>query len=173
MTFQTTVSLVQGFGVPGDIYTDGPHRAESFILNSVDATYNIIGQTCCTVTSNAGEAKAGGTGIFAGFLINPKVQALQGTATDGSLAPTMVLPNYTQVECLTEGSIVVNLPAAATVGDLVVFDNTTGAISTISPSAALPVGTTFAQAKVDYFSRANAGLAVVTVSPTWKIPVLA
>lgn len=171
MSFQSTVFLQQGFGVAGELFTDSPRRAESFILNSADAAYNVFGRAF-TVTSE-GVAAAGGTNPFAGFLVNPKGSVLQGTQAGGSLAPTLTLPNYAQGELLTMGSIIVNLPAAAAIGDLVVYDNTTGALSTITPSAALPVGTTFAQAKVDYFTVTAAGLAVITVSPTIKIPVLA
>ncbi len=171
MSFQSAVFLQQGFGVIGELFTDGPRRAESFILNSADAAYNVFGRAF-TVTSE-GVAAAGGTNPFAGILVNPKGQVLQGTAGGGSLAPSLVLPNYAQGELLTMGSIIVSLPDVAAIGDLVVYDNTTGALTTIAPSANLPVGKTFAQAKVDYFTVTAAGLAVITLSPTIKIPVLA
>jgi hypothetical protein len=170
MGFQSTVSIAQGFGVPGELYTDAPHKAQSFILESALATYNIIGATAFTVTSQ-GIAAAGGTNPFAGILANPKVAPLQGTLAGGSLAPTLVLPNEAQADIVSMGDLIVTLPAAAAIGDLVVYDNTTGALSTIAPGAGLPVGKTFAQAKVSFFTVAAAGLAVITLNPTWVIPV--
>jgi hypothetical protein len=170
MTFQSSVALQQGFGVSGDLFNDGPRRAESCILVSADASYNVFGRAF-TKTSE-GIAAAGGTGVFGGILVTPKVQPLQGT-TGGTLTPTLTLPNYAQAELLTMGSIVVTLPAAAAIGDLVVYDNTTGELSTITPGSALPVAHSFAFAFVDYFTVAAAGLAVITVTPTLKIPVLA
>lgn len=169
MAFQATVFTTPGFGVPGELYTDGPHRAQSFILSSADAAYNIIGATAFTVSSE-GVAAAGGTAPFAGILVNPKVYATSGTTGGGTLAPTMTLPNNTQAEILSMGSIVVTLPAAAAIGDYVVYDTTTGALSTIAPGADLPVGKAFAQAVVDYYTVSAAGLAVITLSPTLVIP---
>jgi len=173
MAFQSTVSIQQGFGVPGELFSDSPYQAQTYTIVSALASYNIIGKTCCTITSEglcqAGSAGAGG---FAGFLVNPKVVALYGTAGE-PLAATLTVPNQTIVELLTMGVIVVTLPAAAALGDLVVYDNTTGAIQTIAPAAALPVGKTFANAIVSYVTVAGAGLGVVTVNPTFVIPQLA
>lgn len=168
MSFQSTVSIQQGFGVPGELYTDGPARAESFTINSASAAYNIIGATICTVTSQ-GFCAAGGVGAFAGLLVDPKNIALFG-AGGIPLAPTLVVPNFTQVECASMGSYVVTLPAAAAIGDYVVYNTTTGAISTITPSTPLAGGTAFANAIVDYYTVGAAGLAVITMSPTLIIP---
>lgn len=173
MSFQTAVFLQQGFGVVGELFTDGPRRAESFILNSADASYNVFGRCFTKTSEGVAQAGSGGTLGFAGFLVNPKGSTLQGTIADGSLAPSLVLPNYAQGELLTMGSIIVALPASAAIGDLVVYDDTTGDLTTIAPTAALPVGKKFAFAAVDYFTVTAAGLAVITVSPTFKLPVLA
>jgi len=86
------------------------------------------------------------------------------------LNPTLTVPNFTQVECATEGTYWVTLPAAAAIGDYVIYDNTTGALSTITPSTPLPVGKTFANAVVDYYTVSGAGLAVITITPTLVIP---
>lgn len=174
MPFQSSVANQQGFGVPGEVFTDSPHISQTYTLVSASAAYNIVGATCCTVTSQ-GVCEAGSGGlVFAGFLVNPKVYALYGTV-GSPLAPTLVLPNDGIAELLTMGTIVVTLPADAEIGDLVVYDNTTGAIETISPGDALPVGKTFANAVVKYFT-ADAGsaqLAVIQVNPTYVIPQLA
>jgi len=162
MGYQTTVALQQGFGVPGELFTDAPYRAQSFTLVSALAAYNIIGATCCTITSQ-GQAEAGSSGTlgFAGILVDPKGQTLIGDGTN-PLNPSLVVPNQTQVECLTMGSVVVTLPGAAAIGDVVIYDDTTGAISTIAPGVALPGGKKYANANVDYFTVTGAGLAVIT-----------
>jgi len=123
---QSTVLTTQGFGVVGEIYSDAPHKALPYILNS---TTNTIGNAF--TISAEGIAVMGGTGAFAGILANPKAYALQGT-TAGSLTPTLNLPQYTQGECMTAGEMIVTSATAAAVGDLVVYDTTSGALSTVA-----------------------------------------
>jgi len=164
MAFQSTVALSSGFGVPGELYVDDPKRAQSYILQSSDPALNIIGATAFTVVSE-GIAEAGGTGIFAGILIMPKSYALFGTA-GSTLAPTLTLPNETQAEILSMGTIIVTLPAAANIGDAVIFDQATGVLSTQPQNSGLPVGFSYANAFVSYYTVAGAGLGVITVNPT-------
>ena len=131
---QSTVSLLQGFGVPGEFAKDGPQRAGPYALVSASAAYNIVGATACTITAE-GTAKAGGaTEVFGGILISPKEYQNPGT-TAGTLAPTLTLPNNTEVTLAIMGEIIVTLPAAANIGDLVLFNTTTGALSTVAPSS--------------------------------------
>lgn len=172
MGFQSTVFINQGFGVPGELFTDSPWIAQSYTINSGSAAYNIIGATACTVTSQGFcQAGSGGSYGFAGILVDPKDIALFGTGGI-PLNPTLTVPNYTQVECLTMGTIIVTLPAAANIGDYVVYNNTTGALSTITPTTPLASGTTFANALVAYYTQGIAGsaLAVIQVNPTYIIP---
>src|SRR5579871_5409933 len=161
MSFQSSVQIYQGAGVPGEQYSDGPMRAQSFTINSASANYNVIGSTGCTITSQGFVAagNAGGTAIYAGILVDPKNIALFG-AGGIPLAPTLVVPNFTQIECATMGSFVVTLPGAANIGDWVIYDNTTGSISTVVPGTSLPVGKSWANAFVDYFTVPGAGLDV-------------
>ncbi len=173
MTFQSTVSLQQGFGVPGELFTDAPYIALPYTINTTShPEYNIIGSTCCTITSQGFcQAGSGGALGFAGFLVDPKDLALFG-AGGIPLNPTLTIPNFAIVECLTMGTIIVTLPAAANIGDYVVYNNTTGAISTISPTTPLASGTTFANAQVSYYTQDTSGtaLAVITINPTYIIP---
>lgn len=150
MSFQSTVSLQQGFGVPGEQFSDGPWRAESFTIESALAAYNVIGATACTVTSQgfcaAGRSSA--QAAFAGILVDPKDVALFGVG-NSPLSPTLLVPNFAAVECATMGSFIVTLPAAAAIGDKVIFDNVTGALSTISTAPfQLSGGTTSASTTV-------------------------
>jgi hypothetical protein len=172
MSFQSTVSINMGFGVPGELFTDAPYIAQSYTIDSGSAAYNIIGATACTITSQGFcQAGSGGSYGFAGILVDPKDIALFG-AGGIPLNPTLTVPNYTQVECLTMGIIVVTLPAACNIGDYVIYDNTTGALSTITPVTPLPSGKTFANAVVYEFTPGASGsqLAVIQVNPTFIIP---
>lgn len=173
MGFQSTVNINQGFGVPGEWFTDAPWKVETFTINSSSAALNIIGKTCCSVTSQQFCAAGNTTGAlpFAGFLVAPKEIALYGTS-GAPLAPTLTVPNQTVVQCMTMGSLIVTLPAACAIGDYVIFDNTSGAISTIAPGAVLPAGKTFANAIVDYFTpnASGAQLGVIAINPTFVIP---
>jgi hypothetical protein len=176
MALQTTVYAAQGFGVVGEVYDDSPLRAQPFTLVSALASYNVFGRGF-SVTSQ-GVANAGntaGTQKFAGILINPKAHALFGDGT-GPLNPALVLPNQAVADLCTMGQVVVALPGVAAIGDLVCYNNTTGVLTTIAPSANLAVGTSFAFATVTRFTPAAVNgiyLAVIELSPTLIIPVLA
>lgn len=166
MSFQSTVFVNQGFGVAGEQYSDGPWRAQSFSINSASSSYNNIGSTICSITSQGfcAAGNSGGTAVLAGLLVDPKSIALFGTG-GVPLAPTLNVPNFTQVECATMGSYVVTFPGAANIGDWVIYDQTTGAISTVAPGTSLPSGKSWGNAVVDYFTVSGAGLAVITLNP--------
>lgn len=174
MSFQSTVFLQQGFGVIGELFNNGPVRCQPFRLVSALATYNVMGRGFSITAANQGLAEAGntsGTLVFAGILANPKTSPLQGTLT-GTLTPTLQLPNQAQAELLRMGSMIVTLPAACNIGDLVVMDNITGILTTIAPGAALPVGKSSAYAVVSHFlpNAVGAQLAVITMTDVPKIP---
>lgn len=173
MTFQSTVSLQQGFGVVGELFSDGPRLARPYTIVSASAANNVFGRGF-SVTSQglANAGNTGGTQIFAGILVNPKGSASFG-GSGGPLTPTLTLANNSQGELLTEGSIIVTFAGAVNIGDLVIYDNTTGVLATIAPGVNLPVGKSFAFAFVDRYTTSAAGLAVITLQPTLTIPVLA
>lgn len=168
MGFQSTISIYQGAGVPGEQYSDGPWRAQSYTINSASAAYNIIGATGCSITSEGivAAGNAGSGAVYAGILVDPKNVALFGSSGQ-PLNPTLTVPNQTQIECATMGSYWVTLPSGGNnIGDWVVYDNTTGAISAVAPGTALPSGKSWANAFVDYFTvPSGGGLAVITMNP--------
>ena len=164
MPFQSTVSVFPGFGVPGELYTDSPVRSQSYILDSASSALNIIGATVFTVLSE-GVARAGGLGAFAGFLVMPKDYALFGSG-GVPLNPTLTLNNFTQADILSMGEIIVTLPAAAAIGDVVLYNDVSGALTTVPPGTPPPVGTSYANAFVSYYTVPGPGLAVITVNPT-------
>ena len=102
MGFQSTVAILQGAGVPGEQYSDGPWRAQSYTINSPSAAYNIIGATGCSITSQgnvtAGNGAGSGGSVYAGILVDPKNVALFGIGGI-PLNPTLTVPNQTQIEC--------------------------------------------------------------------------
>jgi hypothetical protein len=160
---QLTVAFAMAFGIPGEAYLDGPTMAAPWMLES-NGEPNIIGATAYTVTAE-GTATAGGTGIFCGILANPKTYVMQGQAA-GPLAPDMVLPDGSEGELVTmHPGLIVTLPNVAAIGDKVIFNNTTGAISSLAPATAVPGGSTLiAGANVVRFTVAAAGLAVIRLS---------
>jgi hypothetical protein len=141
--FQSTINIWSAGGVVGELAFDGPMRAAPYNLFS-SGVPNLVGNAY-TVTSGgnpepsgnsaiAGTAQVGGTGIFAGILINPKDYASFGT-TGGPLNPTMVLPDYSIGQLANMGFFWVNLPGPANVGDLVTYDPLTGNLNSVAPTA--------------------------------------
>ncbi len=150
MGFQTVVNVENAFGIQGALYDNGPVRSAPYELVSASAAYNVIGATAYTLTtadtgngSASGVAAAGGTGAFVGILGNAKLYATAGTSS-GALNPSMALPNYTIGELFTMADLIVAIPGNASIGDLVAYDLTTGALSTYAPvtkfTAALSTG---------------------------------
>ncbi len=136
-SFQSTVNVQYGGGIPGALYDDSPVRSSPWLLNSSSAAYNIVGATAFTALTSdpgsaivAGTAGAGGTGQFVGILSNDKVYYSTGTTAGGALAGTLTLPNNVIGELVSEAHLWVTLPGTANVGDQVAFDTTTGALLT-------------------------------------------
>ena len=173
--FQQSIAFASGAGVPGEAYNNGPIRSQPFILNSVSAANNVFGRAFTVVSqgvAQAGNPSALADSKLAGVLVNPKGSALYGTS-GAPLAPTLTLPNSVNAEIANMGSIWVTLPAAAAIGDWVVYDNTTGALSTVTPGTALAAGTSALNAIVDVFTVSAAGLAVITMTKLPGVPVTA
>jgi hypothetical protein len=170
MAFQTAVSQGMGYGVVGERAFDDPFRVREYILASVNAANNIFGNVGTLVAGTDNNVTMGGTGLFCGFLVDPKNHASNGTVSGGTLAPSLLLPNGEPAAFLTMGTIWVTLPAAAAIGDHVLFDNVTGALTTGTPGTTVPTGKTYAQAVVSYYTVAAAGLACITVTPLIVTP---
>ena len=122
MGFQSTVGLNQAFGIQGELYANSPSRAQSMTLVSTPNA-NTIGNAF--TVSSEGIATVGGTGVFAGILANPKVYA------GATLTATMVLADQTQGELVTMGELTVYLNSAAAIGNKVVYNTTSGALSAV------------------------------------------
>lgn len=165
-SFQTVVNILAGFGVQGEIFQTAPSIVLSYTLAS-GSQPNVVGSTAYTITSQGvAQAGSGGTLGFAGILANPKVYALYG-ASGGALNPTLTLPNQTQAEILSEGIMIVYLPAAAAIGDYVLYNDTTGALASMAPGPTCTTGYSFANAVVAEYTQSTSGggLAVIQVNP--------
>ena len=139
MGFQSTVRIQQAAGIVGEIAFDGPQRAEPNTINSVDPDMNVIGRAYTALVGQDGFVAAGGTGVFAGILVNPLVYATQGSAA-GALAPTLLLPNQAEAEFLKMGTIIVELTTAAAIGNDVHFVKATGELLAVAAGTAPAVG---------------------------------
>lgn len=143
MTLQSTIRFDYGFGVVGESRKHGSRRAKPGFIVSADATQNVVGRAF-TQVKTGGAVSAGGTGVFAGLLANPKQYAGRGTATGGPLAPTLTLPNNVEAEFVeADYAFVVQMSNAnVAIGDYVVFAQSTGILTSVTPGAALPANST-------------------------------
>lgn len=152
-TGQSTVNFSNSRGVPGQLFRSTPEpRITPANIYTPDQD-NVIGYACTwsdspddatptnLVGQNANTAMVGGTGLFAGILLQPGVYASAGII-GSTLDATLILPNYTLGHLLTAGSPLVYLPAAAKIGALVTYSTTTGALSTV---IATPSSSTYNQ----------------------------
>ena len=139
-TFQSTVNVNLGFGIPGELIVDGPQRVDSLTLDSTGGTIGLAftKSNSTNVTTQGGVV---GTGIlFAGILVNPKAYASYGAVGGAPLDPTLFLGPNSQGEFMTMGTICVTLVGAANIGDLVQYNTTTGVLSTVAPGASATTG---------------------------------
>ena len=167
MGFQSQVRIDQTTGVIGDIIIDGPMRAQPGILSSTSAANNVIGRAFRHVANSDTDVSAD-VAIgrpFAGILANSKVYATSGTPVtgvdSGTLAPTLMLPNETEVELVTKTSgIVVALSTDADIGENVFFATATGILAA-DPSTTLANHEQIPNAKVVRQNIPSAGLAII------------
>lgn len=168
MAFQSTVPVLQGFGVPGDIHLEAPFRAEPLTVNS-SGTANVYGNAF-TKDASTNVAKVGGTiavgTVFAGLLVNSKEATTYGTAA-GTLEPTLNLPDNMIGDFAVMGDVVVKVSTACKVGDVLVYDTTTGALSTMAPGATAGAGKAAVPNAVIYrypVTNASGGLTVARLT---------
>ncbi|ECB1778550.1 hypothetical protein EU837_02065 [Salmonella enterica subsp. enterica serovar Kibi] len=163
MAFPSTVKKTLAFGIPGEFYADGPSRAVPAMIDSSNPGYNIVGRAF--TYKGDGTVSVGGTGVFAGILINPKSQPLYGTSQN-PLEASMTLPNGVNAEFCSMGILVVTFISAVTIGQKVVFDTTNGILSTVDATAtSAGTGKSFVpNAYISHFNTAGSGPAVITLT---------
>ena len=140
MPFQSVVNIEQALGVPGSLYSNAPWKVQPAEIVSSLATYNVIGRWFTVTSGDPGDgsaslvATAGGTGNYGGLLVGGQEFASFGDGVD-PLNPAYYLQNYMIGELATAGEYVINLPGPANVGDLLIYDTTTGFIDSTAPFA--------------------------------------
>ena len=102
----TTGKLLSG--VIGEVSHAGPKRARTAIVNSAEEENNVFGYAFTFDDMSAESVKAGGEGVFAGILINPKAYALTewNGVFNGSIGEFLDMGEiYVEVEGASEGKI--------------------------------------------------------------------
>lgn len=79
----------------------------------------------------------GGTGVFAGILVNPKVYA-----NSRNLNPSYELEDGTIAEFATMGHIIVEVETAVTIGQVAIYNNATGKVASMNSGGSAPAGYT-------------------------------
>ena len=165
MAFQSIVRLLQTLGIIGEIIFDGPFRVKPLNVNSNGGTPNAVGKAFTYDAANDDECGPGtvGGGAFAGILINPKHYALNGTVAGGTLAPTLELPDNTNPELMSMGTIVVDLTVVGTgkIGEPIFYVDATGALGS---GTAIAGQTQITNAKIDRENITGPGLAIITLT---------
>lgn len=149
MAFQSNVRQFMTSGVVGEVVLDGAVRSRGVILNSVNEANNVVGRalTYSNVNADGVRVEAGGTGVFAGILTHSKQYAALGTQAGGALAPTLTIPNNSQVEATYFATgVYVELTCtqnqAINIGDKVAFNQTNGGLIAFPANQNAPVGHT-------------------------------
>jgi len=159
MSFQTTVRADQAFGVPGELYADGPTRAQPGIVKGTAA--NIVVGRAFTIDTADGQFQPGSDGgVFGGILGFPKSLAGYGTAGN-PLGATLQVPAGTACQFITMGMVIVQLANASTIGQGVYYDDVTGVLSAGTASTGQ---TQIANAQVVRTTNAAASLAVISLT---------
>lgn len=149
MAFQSNVRQFMTSGVVGEVVLDGAVRSRGVILNSVNEANNVVGRALTYSNANADgvRVEAGGTGVFAGILTHSKQYAALGTQAGGALAPTLTIPNNSQVEATYFATgvyveLTCNQNQVISIGDKVAFNQTNGVLIAFPANQNAPVGHT-------------------------------
>ena len=149
MAFQSNVRQFMTSGVVGEVVLDGAIRSRGVILNSTNEENNVVGRALTYSAANADgvRVEAGGTGVFAGILTHSKQYAALGTQAGGALAPTLTIPNNSQVEATYFATgVYVELTCtqnqAINIGDKVAFNQTNGGLIAFPANQNAPAGHT-------------------------------
>ncbi|MEX9216289.1 hypothetical protein AB7W40_19745 [Providencia rettgeri] len=120
MAIPNSVSKGLSSGVIGEISHASPIRATAAILSSPDETQNIFGRAYTYKDDTVESVQAGGSGAFAGLMMNPKAYRIESE----------FVRNGTQGEFLTMGEMFVELTdGVGKINAYVVFDEADGTLS--------------------------------------------
>lgn len=125
MAFPSSVISDLVSGIPGEIAFDAPYTGITAVLDTTTEANNVFGRAFTYKTESVESVQAGGTGLFAGLMVNPKAHAINTLA-----ATTDSVSNGRVSEFCVEGEIYVLLSVgtAVTIGDPVFFVNADGTL---------------------------------------------
>ena len=125
MAFPSTVISDLVSGIPGEIAFDAPYTGITAILDTTTEANNVFGRAFTYKTESVESVQAGGTGLFAGLMVNPKAHAINTLA-----ATTDSVSNGRVSEFCVKGEVYVLLSVgtAVTIGDPVFFVNADGTL---------------------------------------------
>ena len=168
-SFQQTVRPVLAAGVPGELAFDGPLRVRPGIIALTAAAENCVFSRYFTLDQTTGEFSPGGalsdTVVLGGILGFPKEHASFGLNGD-PFAPSLLLAPGSNASFIGMGMAWVICATAAEEGNVVAYDNTTGAISAYANVAAIPGTSTQLKNATIYRSRSTVPGGIVCVKIT-------
>lgn len=127
---QTTINKVQPQGIVGEPFSSYPMGVTTYVIAGTATADPVIGLACTLGTS--GETPVvGGTGKFAGIIVNPKDQVAKTalTATMDITIGTESGTKYARAPLAKEGMWWVKNGTAVTYGGEVQYNTDTGALS--------------------------------------------
>lgn len=125
MAFPSSVISDLVSGIPGEIAFDTPYIGATALINTTTEANNVFGRALTYRDEAVESVQVGGTGLFAGLLVNPKESAVNAIGVTGD-----VVSNGRTVEACVRGEIYVLLSAgtSVTIGDGVYFVNADGTL---------------------------------------------
>lgn len=125
MAFPSSVISDLVSGIPGEIAFDAPYTGITAIVDTTTEANNVFGRAFTYKNEAVESVQAGGTGLFAGLMVNPKAHAINTLA-----ATTDSVSNGRVAEFCVKGEVYVLLSAgtAVTIGDPVFFVNADGTL---------------------------------------------
>ena len=125
MAFPSTVISDLVSGIPGEIAFDTPYVGITALINTTTEANNVFGRALTYRDEAIESVQVGGTGLFAGLLVNPKESAVNAIGVTGD-----VVSNGRTVEACVRGEIYVLLSAgtSVTIGDGIYFVNADGTL---------------------------------------------
>lgn len=174
MSFQKTINQFLAAGVAGEYADDSPRREAGYILLAQrdalnDDAITALPKFACafTHTENDGEAVVGGTGEFAGILVNPKAYV-----NHANLNASLELPDGSQGGLCTMGHVFVKSATAFAPGYVAAYANATGVISAYASADSIPETSTQIPAKFIQVSGSANGLGILEIG-AFVVPVAA
>ena len=125
MAFPSSVISDLVSGIPGEIAFDAPYTGITAIVDTTTEANNVFGRAFTYKNEAVESVQAGGTGLFAGLMVNPKAHAINTLA-----ATTDSVSNGRVSEFCVKGEVYVLLSVgtAVTIGDPVYFVNADGTL---------------------------------------------